>query len=77
MALVLVIAGVVGIWLIRGAIFPFGPCRACRGRRGRNAGSTAKAWGRCRVCKGTGERIRVGRRLLDWVLGKRKGVSDV
>lgn len=77
LTLAAVVAVLTVVWLIRGALFPFGPCLACRGRRGRRAGSTDKAWGRCRVCKGTGERIRAGRRLLDWVLGKRRGVTDV
>lgn len=45
---------------------PFAPCLACRKRkRGSNAGSTYKAWGRCRVCGGSGER----RRLLAVIFG--------
>lgn len=59
----------VAVWVIRSIAHPYGPCRACVGRRGRNAGSTRAAWGRCARCGGSGERLRLGARLLT---GKRQ-----
>jgi hypothetical protein len=44
--------------------WPYGPCLACRANPRRNPGSTSKRHGRCRVCRGTGERLRVGTRIL-------------
>lgn len=65
---ILVIAGAVlvagAVYLARCWFYPYGPCRSCAGRRGRNAGSTRRAWGRCRKCGGMGERVRLGARLL-------------
>lgn len=46
-------------------VHPFAPCRRCRGRRGRNRGSTARVWGYCRKCGGKGERLRLGARLIE------------
>jgi hypothetical protein len=45
-------------------VWPYGPCLACRGRPRRNHGSTGRRHGRCRVCRGTGERLRVGTRII-------------
>jgi DnaJ-class molecular chaperone len=50
---------------------PYTACIACRGRKGRNPGSTDKAWGRCPVCGGSGQR----RRVLAIVFGVKKGGS--
>ncbi len=64
---VVVIVAVVAaaaVYLIRCRLFPYGPCRSCAGRRGRSVGSTARAWGRCRSCGGTGERLRLGARVF-------------
>jgi hypothetical protein len=45
------------------AIWPFARCWWCRGnaRKYQNK-RTKKAWRNCRVCKGTGMRLRLGRR---------------
>jgi hypothetical protein len=48
----------IGLVLARARFWPYGPCPACRGRRGRGRGSTDKAWNRCPRCGGGGERIR-------------------
>jgi hypothetical protein len=48
---------------------PYAPCLFCKKRRGRNPGSTGRAWGRCLACKGTGER----RRLVSRIFAGRKG----
>jgi len=62
----LIVGGLVafGLYLASCRIWPYGPCLACRGRRGRNPGSTGRRHGRCPMCKGTGERLRVGTRIL-------------
>jgi hypothetical protein len=44
--------------------WPYGPCLACRAQPRRNPGSNGRRHGRCRVCKGTGERLRAGTRIL-------------
>jgi hypothetical protein len=49
------------------AIWPYGPCLSCLGHRGKNRGSNSRRWGRCRRCKGSGERIRWGYRLLQHI----------
>jgi hypothetical protein len=49
---------VVGGVLVRARFWPYGPCPACKGRRGRGRGSTDKAWSRCPRCGGGGERVR-------------------
>lgn len=45
------------------AIWPFTDCRACSGS-GNNPGSTRKRWGNCRRCGGSGQKLRLGARLL-------------
>lgn len=45
-------------------IWEYAPCMACHGRRGRSPGSNHRRHGRCKVCKGTGERLRFGTRIL-------------
>jgi len=46
------------IWL-----FPYAPCRHCRGTGKHRSG---QYWRPCRRCRGTGRRIRLGRRIWDW-----------
>jgi hypothetical protein len=55
---------VLALYLIGCTIWPYGPCMGCISHRGRNRGSTGSRWGRCKRCKGSGERIRWGYRLL-------------
>jgi hypothetical protein len=52
------------LYLMGSAIWPYGPCLSCIGHRGRNRGSYGRRWGRCKRCKGSGERLRWGYRLL-------------
>ncbi len=63
-----IVALVVGAGLVvyfaRCAIWPYGPCRYPWCKRGRNAGSNERMWGRCPICHGSGERLRFGARLL-------------
>ena len=64
-ALVL-LAAVIGcvLYLAACRIWPYGPCLACRSHPRRNRGSNKRRHGRCKVCKGTGERLRLGTRVL-------------
>lgn len=43
------------------AVWPFGPCRWCRGT-GKLRSPSGRAFRYCRRCKGTGARVRTGRR---------------
>ena len=58
------------IWAGRLAMLPYGPCPACKRRRGHGAGSTSTAWSRRRRCGGTGERIRPGARTIRRAIGR-------
>ncbi len=60
LAVLAAVAGqAVACWL-----WPLTRCRACQGSR-RNRGSNSRRWGRCRRCGGTGERVRIGARLVN------------
>jgi hypothetical protein len=48
-------------------IWPYGPCLRCIGHAGKNRGSNRRRWGRCKRCGGSGQRIRLGARLLHTV----------
>jgi hypothetical protein len=41
---------------------PFADCRKCDGR-GKFRSRTGRSWRRCRRCKGSGDRIRYGRKM--------------
>lgn len=58
------------LYLASCLIWPYGPCVASVGHRGRNWGSNSRRHGRCRVCKGTGERLRAGTRIIRSWRGK-------
>lgn len=58
------------IWIARLAVLPFGPCPRCRGRKGRGAGSTGRAFRKCGRCDGKGERIRPGARTVRRAIGR-------
>jgi hypothetical protein len=63
--LALAVLAAAGWWLLRLRLHPYGRCRRCRSRPGRNIGSSAEAYGRCGACGGTGERIRTGARSVN------------
>lgn len=48
--------------------FPYGPHRPCRGSGKHFNG---KHFRRCRGCKGTGRKVRLGRRVWNWVTATR------
>ena len=67
------------VWLAGYAVhcawWPFAACRTCDGA-GKFRSKSGRAWRRCRRCKGSGERVRVGRRLWTWASGvKNKAVG--
>jgi hypothetical protein len=62
--LALLAVAVAGGWAVSLRLHPYAQCFACRGQRGKNVGSGGKVWGRCPVCKGNGERLRAGARLV-------------
>ena len=45
-------------------VWPETSCKRCDGR-GRNAGSNARRFGRCKGCAGTGRKPRAGTRMLE------------
>ena len=67
------LAGVAGAVLVHAYVWPWQPCPHCRGRKGRNWGSTDETWGDCRRCGGSGKRIRpVSRIHRKWRAEARK-----
>jgi len=54
----------VAVYLLTCVPWPYGPCLACRAHPRRNPGSNSRRHGRCKVCRGSGERLRIGTRLL-------------
>ena len=68
--LLLAVLVLAGLYLGSCRIWPYGPCLKCLGNR-RNPGSSRKRHGRCKVCRGTGERLRIGTRLMrSWSGGR-------
>ena len=62
-ALTVVVAGVIGGgYLLACRIWPFTGCPRCDAL-GRIHSPGGKSWRECRKCKGTGRRLRIGRRL--------------
>jgi hypothetical protein len=65
MGTLLVIAAVAAVsYYISLKLWPWRNCGRCRGS-GRNIGSTAKRYGRCRKCGGIGRRPRLGARAAN------------
>jgi hypothetical protein len=62
------------VWLAGYAVhcawWPFAACRTCDGA-GKFRSKSGRAWRRCRRCKGSGERVRVGRRLWTWLVARK------
>jgi len=70
---VLLLAAAIGVaaWLIRSWLWPFSPCRGCKGS-GKNIGSTGRRYGTHRRCKGTGRRVRFGARMVRRAIGRKR-----
>lgn len=48
--------------------WPVGACWFCKGSKKMARSPTGKFWRRCPVCKGSGVRVRWGRRAWGWFL---------
>ena len=71
----LAVLAVLGWRLLAIWLFPFAPCRHCRGSGKHRSG---QYWRPCPKCQGTGRRTRTGRRIWDWTRSTdttRKGPS--
>ena len=53
--------------------WPFTACPRCEG--GKKYGSGRKVWRDCRRCRGSGRRLRVGRRVWNYYAARRKQAS--
>lgn len=69
LALVTAIGYAVACWL-----FPFAACYRCDGS-GKKRSPSGKAWRKCSRCKGSGARLRLGRKVVHWVTGVRKDAA--
>lgn len=49
-------------------LFPFAACRRCDGS-GKKRSPSGRAWRRCKRCKGTGARLRIGRKITNRMRG--------
>jgi hypothetical protein len=56
-------------------IWPFTGCRKCDGR-GQFRSPSGRAWRHCRRCKGSGSRVRTGRRIWTWLAAVKKAAID-
>jgi len=65
------LAVLAAVWLVRAWLWPFAPCRRCKGSK-TNIGSNRKRFGNCRRCGGSGARIRFGARTVHRALLRRK-----
>jgi DnaJ-class molecular chaperone len=64
-----VIAGIVAAigYAIACRLWPYASCRRCNG--GRKDSPSKRYWRLCKKCKGTGTRLRTGRRIWNWLAG--------
>lgn len=53
--------------------WPFTSCLRCEG--GRKFSPSRKNWRTCRKCKGSGRRLRLGRRVWNFVAGQKGAAS--
>ena len=69
----LALLGYAAFYLIMCAAFPFGRCRRPRCRDGRIYSRIfTKAFRHCPRCEGTGRRVRIGRRVYEYLRGEYK-----
>lgn len=65
MDILLVLAlGVLILYLLACAVWPFAACRWCSGS-GKKRSPSGKAWRSCGRCDGSGKRVRFGRRIYE------------
>ncbi len=68
----LIIAGYAAFYLIMCGAFPFGNCRRCRGTGKLYSKIFSKSFRLCPRCEGTGRRVRIGRRVYEYLRGEYK-----
>lgn len=55
------------LYVLMCVVFPFGTCRTCRGTGKHRAPIFHSMFRECRRCHGTGRRVRLGRRLFEYL----------
>ncbi|WP_426505421.1 hypothetical protein ACPPVO_47205 [Dactylosporangium sp. McL0621] len=65
--LFLLVVGVTVGYALACWLWPFVPCRRCKGDGKRRALFGGRAFGICRRCDGTGRQLRPGRRALNYL----------
>jgi hypothetical protein len=68
-AVVAVVVGVPVYWFVCW-FWPYTSCRRCGGG-GRKRSPSGKNWRPCRKCKGSGTRLRTGRKITNFLTGQR------
>lgn len=68
----LALLGYSAFYLLMCAAFPFGNCRACHGSGKRYSKIFTKAFRFCSRCEGTGRRVRIGRRVFEYLRAEHK-----
>ena len=62
--------GYAAFYLFMCAAFPFGNCRRCKGTGKLYSRIFTKAFRLCPRCAGTGRRVRIGRRVYEYLRGE-------
>jgi hypothetical protein len=70
----LIVAAVVGFYLLTCLVWPFGKCRKCKGV-GKFKSPFGNAFRHCPRCDGSGLRVRVGRHVITYIRAAR-GAAD-
>lgn len=68
--LILAALGLLVLYALACAVWPYRPCGGCGGT-GKHRSPSGRAWRDCRRCHGSGKRLRIGRRL--WTAGSDLG----
>lgn len=68
----LAILGYAAFYLLMCAAFPFGNCRRCHGTGKLYSKIFTKSFRLCPGCVGTGKRVRIGRRIWEYLRGEHK-----
>jgi hypothetical protein len=69
LVVVLIILAIIGITISSCGEFPYRACRVCKGGGKLTNPFWRKSWKNCPKCKGTGKKIRLGRRIYEHVTG--------